>query len=61
MELAGSTPASTAMGFQYRVSNSETGVASETWKPVDTLNPANLAVRALVTILFRALQQAITV
>ena len=44
MELAGSTPASTAMGFQYRVSNSETGVASETWKPVDTLNPANLAV-----------------
>ena len=32
------------MGFQYRVSNSETGVASETWKPIDTLNPANLAV-----------------
>ncbi len=43
MELSGSTPASTSLGFQYRVSNSESGVASETWKPVDTLNPANLA------------------
>ncbi|MGB1660304.1 MAG: hypothetical protein ACPHHS_07400, partial [Candidatus Poseidoniaceae archaeon] len=43
MELSGSTPTSTSMGFQYRVSNSESGVASETWKPIDTLNPSNLA------------------
>ena len=44
MELAGSAPTSTSIGFQYRVSNSETGVASEIWKPIDTINPANLAV-----------------
>ena len=43
MELNGFEPSSTSIGFQYRVSNSESGVASETWKPVDTLNPANLA------------------
>ena len=43
MELAGSEPPSTSIGFQYRVSNSESGVASETWMPVDTTNPANLA------------------
>ncbi|MGA0331764.1 MAG: CARDB domain-containing protein [Candidatus Poseidoniaceae archaeon] len=43
MELSGSTPTSTSIGFQYRVSNSESGVASETWKPIDTLNPSNLA------------------
>ena len=43
MELAGSEPASTSIGFQYRVANSESGLASETWKPIDTVNPANLA------------------
>ena len=43
MELTGSEPASTSIGFQYRVANSEAGLASETWKPVDTVNPANLA------------------
>ncbi len=43
MELSGSEPASTSIGFQYRVSNSESGIASETWNPIDTTNPANLA------------------
>lgn len=43
MELSGSEPPSTSIGFQYRVENSESGVASETWKPVDNVNPANLA------------------
>lgn len=43
MELLGSEPPATSMGFQYRVSNSESGVASETWKPVDTIDPTKLA------------------
>lgn len=43
IELSGSEPTSTSIGFQYRVANSESGVASETWKPIDTINPANLA------------------
>ncbi len=43
MELLGSEPTSTSIGFQYRVSNSESGIASETWKPIDTVNPARLA------------------
>ncbi len=47
MELTGSEPASTSMGFQYRVSNSEAGVASETWKPIDTVDPTNLALLGL--------------
>ena len=33
MEPTGSEPASTSIGFQYRVANSEAGLASETWKP----------------------------
>ncbi|RPG79022.1 MAG: hypothetical protein CBC77_003740 [Euryarchaeota archaeon TMED117] len=43
MSLAGTEPTGTSLGLQYRISNSESGLASETWAPVDTVNPANLA------------------
>tara|TARA_B100001094_G_scaffold623_1_gene619 strand:+ start:5101 stop:9696 length:4596 start_codon:yes stop_codon:yes gene_type:complete len=43
MTLAGTEPTGTTLGLQYRISNSESGLASETWNPVDTTNPANLA------------------
>ena len=43
MSLAGTEPTGTTLGLQYRISNSESGLASETWNPIDTTNPANLA------------------
>lgn len=43
MSLAGTEPTGTSLGLQYRISNSESGLASEIWNPVDTVNPANLA------------------
>ena len=43
ISLSGTEPAGTSLGLQYRISNSESGLASETWKPVDTTNPTNLA------------------
>jgi len=43
MSLSGTEPAGTSLGLQYRISNSESGLASEIWKPVDTTNPTNLA------------------
>ena len=43
ISLSGTEPAGTSLGLQYRISNSKSGLASETWKPVDTTNPANLA------------------
>ena len=43
MSLAGTESPGTTLGLQYRISNSESGLAGATWKPVDTSNPANLA------------------